>query len=67
MSKIGPIRLDLETADRITVLTPKEYRSYLKKELQDYKKGSYHHSEDIAVNNKVVEALNIIIRHFGVK
>jgi hypothetical protein len=30
--RIGPIELDGETADRITALTLREYRAYLKKE-----------------------------------
>jgi hypothetical protein len=39
MSKrIGPITLDGDTADRITVLTLKEQRSYLKKELSSGRK-----------------------------
>ena len=36
--KIGPITLDGDTADRITVLNLKEYRGYLKKELAEWKK-----------------------------
>lgn len=37
MSKrIGPITLDGDTADRITILNLKEYRSYLKKELSQW-------------------------------
>ena len=40
MSKrIGPITLDGEAADRITVLSLKEQRDYLKKELSDWKKN----------------------------
>ena len=40
MSKrIGPITLDGEAADRITVLTLKEQRAYLKKELKEWKKN----------------------------
>ncbi len=42
MSKrIGPITLDGEAADRITVLALKEQRDYLKKELSDWKKNPY--------------------------
>ena len=33
------LEIDFETADRITVLTLKEQRRYLKKELADFKKG----------------------------
>lgn len=59
------IELDGETADRITVLTLKDYRSYLKKELSQFKKGEYLHPEDVAGNIKAIEALNLIIKHFG--
>ena len=59
------IELDAETADRITVLTLKDYRSYLKKELSQFKKGEYLHPEDVAGNIKAIEALNLIIKHFG--
>lgn len=59
------IELDAETADRITVLTLKDYRSYLKKELAQFKKGEYLHPEDVAGNIKAIEALNLIIKHFG--
>lgn len=59
------IELDGETADRITVLTLKDYRSYLKKELSQFKKGAYLHPEDVAGNIKAIEALNLIIKHFG--
>jgi hypothetical protein len=59
------IELDGETADRITVLTLKDYRSYLKKELAQFKKGEYLHPDDVAGNIKAIEALNLIIKHFG--
>jgi len=59
------IELDGETADRITVLNLKDYRSYLKKELAQFEKGEYLHFEDVAGNIKAIEALNLIIKHFG--
>jgi hypothetical protein len=58
------IELDFETADRIAVLVLKNYRSYLQKELDDFKNGGYLHPEDVAENTKAVEALNLIIKHF---
>ena len=74
MSKrIGPITLDADTADRITVLNLKEYRGYLKKELTEWKKnprtdtnpgGFWLHPEDVAKNTQVIEALNTVIRQF---
>lgn len=59
------IELDGEAADRITVLNLKECRSYLKKELRQYKKGEYLHPEDVAINIKMIEALNLVIKYFG--
>lgn len=75
MSKrVGPITLDSDAADRITVLNLKEYRSYLKKELREWKKnprsdtnpdGYYLHPEDVGINTRVIEALNVVIKQFG--
>jgi len=75
MSKrIGPITLDGEAADRITVLSLKEQREYLKKELSDWKKnpktdtnpgGYWLHPEDVAINTRMVEALTTVIKYYG--
>ena len=75
MSKrIGPITLDGETADRITLLNLKEYRSYLKSELAAWRKnprtednpdGQWLHPEDVTGNTVAINALNLIIKHFG--
>ncbi len=74
MSKrVGPITLDGEAADRITVLNLKEYRGYLKKELNDWKKnprtdenpnGYWLHPEDVSNNIRVIEALNLVIKQY---
>ncbi len=74
MSKrVGPITLDGEAADRITVLNLKEYRGYLKKELSDWKKnpktednptGYWLHPEDVTLNIRVIEALNLVIKQY---
>ena len=64
MSK-GKLELDFETADRITVLSLKDQRQYLKKELADYKKGQYLHPEDVVGNQKLIEAMDLIIKHYG--
>ena len=74
MSKTRQLTIDGETADRITVLNLQDYRAYLKKELKDWKKnpktdsnpdGYWLHPEDVAGNIKAIEALNLIIKHFG--
>lgn len=68
------IELDGEVADRITVLNLKDYRAYLKKELAQWKKnprtddnptGYWLHPEDVTGNIRTIEALNIVIKHFG--
>ena len=74
MSKrIGPITLDGDAADRITLLNLKEHRGYLKKELSEWKKnprtetnpeGVWMHHEDVANNTRLVEAMNTLIKWF---
>ena len=72
--RIGPITLDGDTADRITVLALKEHRTYLKKELTDWKKnprsdanpdGYWLHPEDVSRNTIMVHHLDAVIKHFG--
>jgi hypothetical protein len=74
MSKrVGPITLDGEAADRITLLNLKEFRGYLKKELSDWKKnpktednpnGYWLHPEDVGNNIRIIEALNLVIKQY---
>jgi hypothetical protein len=59
------LEIDFETADRITVLALKEQRKYLKKELADFKKGEYLHPEDVVNNTRVIQALDLVIKHYG--
>ena len=74
--RIGPITLDAETADRITLLNLKDYKSYLTKELTSWRKnpltednptGVWLHPEDVTGNMEAIKALNIIIKHFRVE
>ena len=75
MSKrIGPVTIDGDTADRITLLNLKEQRAYLKKELAEWKKnpksdenpsGVWMHPEDVVLNAQIISALNSIIKYFG--
>ena len=66
--------LDSDAADCITVLNLKEYRTYLKKELTEWKKnprsetnpdGYWLHPEDVEINTRLVEAMNTVIKYFG--
>ena len=61
------IELDFETADRITVLTLKEQRAYLAKEVKAHeKKGSYMHPEDYhETKTLLLPALDRLIKFFG--
>ena len=59
------LEIDFETADRIALLTMKEQRRYLKKELADFKKGEYLHPEDVVNNTRVIQALDTVIKHYG--
>jgi len=68
------IELDGEAADRITVLNLQDYRTYLKKELAQWKKnprtdsnpaGYWLHLDDVSSNLLTIEALNLVIKHFG--
>jgi len=72
--RVGPITLDSDAADCITVLNLKECRSYLKKELSDWKKnprsetnpgGYWLHPEDVEINTRLIEAMNTVIKYFG--
>ena len=64
MSK-GKLEIDFETADRITVITLKEQRRYLKKELAQFKKGEYLHPEDVVNNTRMIQALDLVIKYYG--
>jgi hypothetical protein len=59
------LEIDSETADRITVISLKEQRVYLKKELKRFKKGEYLHPEDVVNNTRLVQALDLVIKYYG--
>jgi hypothetical protein len=59
------VEIDSETADRIALITLKEQRQYLKKELRDFKKGAYLHPEDVVNNTRLVQALDLVIDYYG--
>ena len=66
MSKNKELTIPGEVADQITLANLKDYRAYLKKELKDYKKKvAYLHVDDAIGNQTAIEALNLIINHFG--
>jgi hypothetical protein len=65
--------IDYETADRITSHTLRNYRASLKKDLKNWTKnpktdsnpgGFWMHPDDVVVNMRTIEALDLIISHF---
>ena len=64
------LEIDMETANRITLLTLKDYRKYLKSELAQWKKnpktdtnpdGYWLHPEDVTGNIQLISALDAVI------
>jgi hypothetical protein len=71
---IPKLFIDGETADRITSLTLRDYRAYLKKELKQWKKnpksdanpdGVWMHPGDVGLNVQTIAALDLIISHYA--
>ena len=71
---IPKIFIDGETADRITALTLRDYRAYLKKELKQWKAnpktddnpdGYWLHPEDVVRNCKTVKLIDVLLNDFG--
>ena len=67
------IELDWNSASRITLLTLKDYRAYLKKELTQWKKnpksdtnpdGYWLHPQDVVGNQRRIDLLTEIIKDF---
>jgi len=63
----GKLEIDFETADRITLISLKDQRAYLKKELSQFKKGKYLHPEDVGNNVQLIAAMDLIIKYYGGK
>ena len=65
-SRMGKgLEIDFDTADRITLLNLMDQRKYLKKELEEYKKGKWLHSEDVFRNAEIIAVLDILIPYYG--
>lgn len=62
------LKIDFETADRITVLNLLESRKTLKKELKAYEKdpdSDYMHPDDVGYNLRVIDSINDVLKYFG--
>ena len=58
------LEIDFDVADKITYLNLKDWRAYLKKELKQHKKGVWMHPEDVVMNMKYIDALDLIIKAY---
>lgn len=61
----GKLEIDIETAERIALVTLKDHQSYLKKELKRHRKGDWMHPEDVVYNTQLLEALKVVIDYYG--
>ena len=59
------VQIDHETVDRITVCGLKDYRDSLQKQLKAYKKGAWLHPDDVVHSQKMIEALDFVLKDFG--
>ena len=69
------LEIPMEVADGITVATLKDYRKYLKSELKQWRKnpktednpnGYWLHPEDVSMNIRVIDALDLVLKQYGV-
>ena len=67
------IELDIETADKIAVLSLKNYRDYLKKELREWTKnpksesnptGYWLHPNDVVGNTRRIKLIEELLKDF---
>jgi hypothetical protein len=67
MSKIkGGVELPYEIADKITLASMQDHRKMLKKQLNDHaKKGTWMHESDVAMNTKLVNCFDELIKYYG--
>jgi hypothetical protein len=68
------ITISGEAADAITVDNLSNYRDYLKYELTEWNKspksdanpnGFWLHPEDVVINMRMIEAMDLILKYFG--
>jgi hypothetical protein len=62
---MAKLEIDIETAERLALISLKDHQKYIKKELKQFKKGSYLHPEDVVYNTRLLEALDTVIKYYG--
>jgi hypothetical protein len=59
------LEIDYEIADRIALLSLKDLRKYLKKDLEDQSEGKWLHPEDVVRHAELIKAIELIISYYG--
>ena len=59
------IKIDCETADRITVLALAQHRDFLVKEITEALDGKYHlHDSDLGFYTRLIKAFNLLLEEY---
>ncbi len=64
MNRTAGVQLDYETVDRITVCGLQDYRDSLTQQLDNHREGSWMHAEDVEHSQKMIEALDFVLKDF---
>jgi len=59
------LELDMDTAERITLLSLQDHYEYLKEELRAHIEGQYLHEDDVAKNHQLIYCLKKVIAYYG--
>lgn len=60
------IKIDWETADRITCANLIDHKSMIEEQLENYGTGSnWMHPDDVVSHKERLEALKVLIKYFG--
>jgi hypothetical protein len=63
MSKLK-LEIDIETAERLALISLKDHQKYIKKEMKNFEKGAYMHPEDVVYNTRLLEAWEIVVKYY---
>lgn len=60
------IELDIETVDRITLLSLQDHHDFLREELRAHiEDGQYLHPDDVTKNHQLIYCLDKLIHYYG--
>ena len=58
------ILIDMQTADKIAHFCLKDHYLYLRQEMEDYKNGGWMHSEDVVLNQKLIDCMGFLLANY---